>query len=81
MRASFFALLALACLTSTGARALAPASLGAALPPDCAKGYHEGQGGACFADVVQVDRYCPAGTVYAPQRDGWTCEIFPLDAR
>ena len=60
------------------AHALSAATTSAALGAACAGRAHADPGGACPAEPLQIDRYCPAGTLYQPAREGFSCEPFSL---
>ena len=77
---AFAALFSATWLADGTAYAVAPSGLSVPFASPC-DASTPGDGGACHADVLPIDRYCPAGTVYAPQREGWTCERFSLDVR
>ena len=56
------------------------AGLGDAYPQACAPGYHADAGGNCQPNVAEANRYCPAGTVFHPTFDNWTCDPAPREA-
>jgi len=80
MRALFVAAVLCFLAAPPPAHALAPSSLAASFAADCVAGAQAESGGTCRPAPLKLDRHCPAGTIYQPGVEGWTCEPFALKA-